>query len=323
MQWLELTVQTTPQVIDLVAANLTMLGYDRFILDDESDFQAFLEENRQYWDYVDEELARSMQGVSRIRVYLEDEPGAAEQVEVLRGELNDMRERLAGMDPGSLELTVRNVRDEDWENSWKQYYRPIPVGERLLVVPEWMQPEGYEERIRVTLDPGMSFGTGAHASTQMCLSALEQHIRGGELVLDLGSGSGILSIAALLLGADRACGVDVDPMAADVARENAAINGLGPDRFTSRAGDVLTDDALMAELSAEPWDVVLANIVADVIIPLSSVVPQLVRPGGVFICSGILNVRLDEVKAAITAAGLRIENVETMDDWCAVTARPA
>ena len=165
MQWLELTVQTTPQVIDLVAANLTMLGYDRFILDDESDFQAFLEENRQYWDYVDEALARSMQGVSRIRIYLEDGPAAEAQVNALRAELCAMRERLAALDPGSLELSCRRVRDEDWENSWKQYYRPIPVGDRLLVVPEWMQPEGYEDRIRVMLDPGMSFGTGAHAST--------------------------------------------------------------------------------------------------------------------------------------------------------------
>ena len=323
MQWLELTVQTTPQVIDLVAANLTMLGYDRFILDDESDFQAFLEENRQYWDYVDEELARSMQGVSRIRIYLEDGPGAETQVSDLRGELYAMRERLADLDPGTLELSVRRVRDEDWENSWKQYYHPIPVGERLLVVPEWMEPEGFEDRIRVMLDPGMSFGTGAHASTQMCLTALETHIRGGERVLDLGSGSGILSIAALLLGAARAFGVDVDPMAADVARENAAINGLGPDRFTSLAGGVLTDEALMEELSAEPWDLVLANIVADVIIPLSAVVPKLLRSGGVFICSGILNVRLDEVKTAIEAAGLRICRVETLDDWCAVVARPS
>ena len=264
-----------------------------------------------------------MQGVSRIRIYLEDGPGAETQVSDLRGELYAMRERLADLDPGTLELYVRRVRDEDWENSWKQYYHPIPVGERLLVVPEWMEPEGFEDRIRVMLDPGMSFGTGAHASTQMCLTALETHIRGGERVLDLGSGSGILSIAALLLGAARAFGVDVDPMAADVARENAAINGLGPDRFTSRAGDVLTDEALMEELSAEPWDLVLANIVADVIIPLSAVVPKLLRSGGVFICSGILNVRLDEVKTAIEAAGLRICRVETLDDWCAVVARPS
>ena len=323
MQWLELTIQTTPQVIDLVAANLTMLGYDRFILDDESDFQAFLEENRQYWDYVDEDLARSMRGVSRIRVYLEDGPAAEAQVQEVRRALADMRERLAELDPGTLALSSRRVRDEDWENSWKQYYQPIPVGQRLLVVPQWLQPEDAEDRIRVVLDPGMSFGTGAHASTQMCLQALEQTVRGGERVLDLGSGSGILSIAALLLGAAEATGVDIDPMAADIARENAAINGLGPDRFTSRAGNVLADGDLMAALRARPWDVVLANIVADVIIPLSAVVPQLLAKGGVFICSGILNLRLDEVRAAIEAAGLVIDEVQTLDDWCAVTAHPA
>ena len=323
MQWLELTIQTTPQVIDLVAANLTMLGYDRFILDDESDFQAFLEENRQYWDYVDEDLARSMRGVSRIRVYLEDGPAAEAQVQEVRRALANMRERLAELDPGTLALSSRRVRDEDWENSWKQYYQPIPVGQRLLVVPQWLQPEDAEDRIRVVLDPGMSFGTGAHASTQMCLQALEQTVRGGERVLDLGSGSGILSIAALLLGAAEATGVDIDPMAADIARENAAINGLGPDRFTSRAGNVLADGDLMAELRARPWDVVLANIVADVIIPLSAVVPQLLAKGGVFICSGILNLRLDEVRAAIEAAGLVIDEVQTLDDWCAVTAHPA
>ncbi len=323
MQWLELTIQTTPQVIDLVAANLTMLGYDRFILDDESDFQAFLEENRQYWDYVDEDLARSMRGVSRIRVYLEDGPAAEAQVQEVRRALADMRERLAELDPGTLALSSRRVRDEDWENSWKQYYQPIPVGQRLLVVPQWLQPEDAEDRIRVVLDPGMSFGTGAHASTQMCLQALEQTVRGGERVLDLGSGSGILSIAALLLGAAEATGVDIDPMAADIARENAAINGLGPDRFISRAGNVLADGDLMAELRARPWDVVLANIVADVIIPLSAVVPQLLAKGGVFICSGILNLRLDEVRAAIEAAGLVIDEVQTLDDWCAVTAHPA
>ncbi len=323
MQWLELTIQTTPQVIDLVAANLTMLGFDRFILDDEADFQTFLEENRQYWDYVDEDLSKSMQGVSRIRLYLEDGPDAPGQVQYLRTELDAMRVRLADLEPGSLCLDCRSVRDEDWENSWKQYYRPIPVGQRLLVVPEWMEPEGYGDRIRVLLDPGMIFGTGAHASTQMCMTALETAVSGGERVLDLGSGSGILSITALLLGAAQATGVDIDPKAEDVARENAAINGLGADRFTACTGNVLSDTGLMDELCKAPWDIVLANIVADVIIPLSAVVPKLLRPDGTFICSGILNTRLPEVEDALARTGLCIDRVQTADDWCSITAHPA
>ena len=321
MQWLELTIQTTPRVIDLVAANLTALGFDRFILDDEADFQTFLENNRQYWDYVDEDLAKSMQGVSRIRLYIEDGPEAPAQIRFLRMQLDAMRGQYAALEPGSLALETRNVREEDWENSWKQYYQPIAVGRRLLVVPEWMQPENPEGRVEIRLDPGMIFGTGAHASTQMCMEALEGVVHGGEQVIDLGSGSGILSITALLLGASGATGVDIDPKAEDIARENAAINGVGPDRFTARTGDVIGDRILMDELARTPRDVVLANIVADVIIPLCPLVPRLLRSGGVFICSGILDTRLPEVLQAITSAGLVIERTDTRDDWCAVTAK--
>ena len=320
MQWLELTVQTTSQVVDLVAANLTVLGFDRFIIDDEADFQTFLENNRQYWDYVDEDLARSMQGVSRIRLYIEDGPEAPAQLRYLRMQLDAMRRQYAALEPGSLALEVQSVREEDWENSWKQYYQPIAVGRRLLVVPQWMEPENPEGRTEIRLDPGMIFGTGAHASTQMCMEALETVLRGGERVLDLGSGSGILSICAILLGAAEATGVDIDPKAEDIARENAAINGVGPDRFTARTGDVLADAALMEELSARPWDLVLANIVADVIIPLCPLVPRLLRRGGMFVCSGILDTRLPEVLQAIEAAGLVVVRTASRDDWCAVTA---
>lgn len=168
----------------------------------------------------------------------------------------------------------------------------------------------------------MIFGTGAHASTQMCMIALEDAIHGGERVIDLGSGSGILSITALLLGAAAATGVDIDPKAEDIARENAAINGLHGDRFTAVTGDVLSDRAMMERLAQGGYDIVLANIVADVIIPLSAVVPRFLRKNGVFICSGILDRRLEEVKAAMEAAGLTICAVRTAEDWCQITAVP-
>ncbi len=320
MQWLELTIKTTPQVIDLVAASLTMLGFDSFIIDDETDFNEFLENNRQYWDYVDEELSASMAGLSQIRLYVEDGPQAPEQISYLRSALDDMRKQYADLNPGPLSLQCENVRDEDWENNWKQYYQPIPIGKRLLVVPMWLEPENPENRVEVRLDPGMIFGTGAHASTQMCMKELEALIKGGERVIDLGSGSGILSITALLLGAASAIGVDIDPKAEDIARENAAINKLYDNRFTACTGDVIGDASRMQELSATPYDIVLANIVADVIIPLAPVIPYFLKPEGFFICSGILNSRLDEVKAAIAAAGLQILSIDTMDDWCRITA---
>ena len=190
-------------------------------------------------------------------------------------------------------------------------------------MPQWLTPENPAHRVEVRLDPGMIFGTGAHASTQMCMQALEQAVRGGERVIDLGSGSGILSITALLLGAASATGVDIDPKAEDIARDNAAMNGLTGEKFQAVTADVLADRGQMDALSAGGYEIVLANIVADVIIPLAAVVPQFLRPGGLFLCSGILDRRLDEVQAAIRAAGLEILQVRTMEDWCQITARKA
>lgn len=320
MQWLELTIHTTAQAIDLVAAELTLFGYDSFIIDDQADFHKFLEENQQYWDYVDETLKEKMQGLSQIRLYLEENAGAMEAVNALRQHLQSWRAHCP-LDPGSLEITLSSLQNEDWENNWKQYYKPIPIGDRLLVVPEWITPEQPQSRIIVRLDPGMIFGTGAHASTQMCMHALEVAVQGGERVIDLGSGSGILSITALLLGAQNAIGVDIDPKAEDVARANAAINGLTDSRFQALTADILQNREQMQQLSATQYDIVLANIVADVIIPLAPLVPHFLQPGGLFLCSGILDRRLSEVQAAIRAAGLEILQTRTMEDWCQITAR--
>ena len=321
MEWLEVTIKTISPAIDLLGARLTAIGYDSFIIDDSEDFSEFLKDNTQYWDYVDEELARKMQNVSQIRLYLPHDAQAPEQIAQLKSELEVFRAQNPDTNLGSLEVSLQNLQDEDWEESWKQYYQPIPIGEKLLIVPQWLSPENPEHRIPVVLDPGMIFGTGAHASTQMCLRALEQTIHGGERVIDLGSGSGILSIAALLLGAQEATGVDIDPKAEDIARENAALNGLTAPKFRAVTGNVIGDKAMMESLSEGGYDVVLANIVADVIIPLSAVVPHFLRPDGVFICSGILNTRLPEVERAIEAAGLTITQREMQEDWCRLTAR--
>ena len=321
MEWLEVTIKTISPAIDLLAARLTAIGYDSFIIDDSEDFSEFLKDNTQYWDYVDEDLANQMKDVSQIRLYIPHDAQAPEQLAQLKSELEVFRAQNPGTDLGSLEVSLQNLQEEDWEESWKQYYQPIPIGNRLLIVPQWLSPENPEHRIPVVLDPGMIFGTGAHASTQMCLRALEQTIHGGERVIDLGSGSGILSIAALLLGAQEATGVDIDPKAEDIARENAALNGLTAPKFRAVTGNVICDRAMMESLSQGGYDVVLANIVADVIIPLSAVVPHFLRPDGVFICSGILNTRLTEVEQAIESAGLTITQREMQEDWCRLTAR--
>lgn len=320
MQWIELTIKTSSAGIDILSERLTVLGHDSFIIDDEADFDDFLENNKQYWDYVDEELSKKMQGLSQIRLYLEDNASTVESISTLKDELRLLKQQYSGTDLGSLEVTLANLQDEDWENNWKQYYQPLPIGEKLLVIPQWMKPDENEVRLPIFLDPGMIFGTGAHASTQMCMIALEENIHGGERVIDLGSGSGILSITALLLGAKTAVGVDIDPKAEDIARENAAINALHSDRFQAVTGDVINDKSMMEQLRGD-YDLVLANIVADVIIPLSAVVPNFMAQNGLFICSGILEQRAHEVRAAIEKAGMEIIDEQMIDDWCRFTAR--
>ena len=317
MNWLELHIETNHAGLEPVETMLSALGIDGVVIDDETEFQDFLENNHQYWDYVDEELEQKMKGASRVTFYLSaDEEGFAKmgEVRIALQALKESRE-----DCGSLLMTMDDLQDADWENNWKQYYKPMEIGERLLVIPQWEEAD-CGERVPLILDPGLTFGTGSHATTQLCLTALEQAVRGGEKVLDLGCGSGILSIAALKLGAASAVAVDIDDKCLDVAYENAALNGIGKDTYTVKVGDVLGDEALRAELGGG-YDIVLANIVADVIIGLAPMVRSLLAPGGLFLCSGIIDDRAEEVADKLREAGLEIVETRNADGWFAYTGR--
>ena len=317
MDWLELHIDTTHTGLEPVETMLSALGIDGVVIDDETEFHDFLESNRQYWDYVDEDLEASMHGKSRVTFYLPaDETGFAQMGEV-RLALEDLKARRS--DCGTLLLSLENLRDEDWENNWKQYYKPMEIGERLLVIPQWEQVDP-GQRVPLILDPGLTFGTGSHATTRLCLTALEKTVAQGDRVLDLGCGSGILSIAALRLGASQALAVDIDDKCLDVAYENAALNGIGKDRYTVRVGDVLSDGSLRRELEGS-YDIVVANIVADVIIALAPLVPSMLRPGGTFLCSGIIDDRAEEVRAALEAAGWTVLETQSADGWFAYTCR--
>ena len=313
MDWLELHIDTTHTGLEPVETMLSALGIDGVVIDDETEFHDFLESNRQYWDYVDENLEASMHGKSRVTA---DETGFAQMGEV-RLALEDLKARRS--DCGTLLLSLENLRDEDWENNWKQYYKPMEIGQRLLVIPQWEQVDP-GQRVPLILDPGLTFGTGSHATTRLCLTALEKTVAQGDRVLDLGCGSGILSIAALRLGASQALAVDIDDKCLDVAYENAALNGIGKDRYTVRVGDVLSDGSLRRELEGS-YDIVVANIVADVIIALAPLVPSMLRPGGTFLCSGIIDDRAEEVRAALEAAGWTVLETQSADGWFAYTCR--
>ena len=319
MEWLEVRIDTNHAGLDAVTALRSAHDVDGVVIDDEEEFQDFLENNHQYWDYVDEELEKKMQGKSRITFYLPaDDTGFAKLGEV-RIALQDLKD--SGF--GSLLMTLDNLQESDWENNWKQYYKPMEIGERLLVVPEWEQENvkgRADGRVPLVLEPGLTFGTGSHATTQLCLAALEQAVHGGEKVLDLGCGSGILSIAALKLGAETAFACDIDEKCLTVAYENAALNGIGKDTYTVRVGNVLTDEALRQEMGGG-YDVVLANIVADVIIALAPAVRPLLKENGVFLCSGIIDTRAEEVAEQLRAAGLEIVATHSANGWFAYSCR--
>ncbi len=317
MEWLELKIDTSPSGLDAVTALLEEQGVTGVIIDDEGDFKDFLEHNRQYWDYVDEDLLREKAGVSRITFYLERNEGALDTIARVRIAMSALKK--AHPEYGPLLLTIDSVADADWENNWKKFYKPMEIGQRLLVVPQWETAKD-NGRVRLVLNPGLTFGTGSHATTRLCLQALDKYIHGGEKVLDLGCGSGILSIAALVLGAKEAFACDIDEKCVDVAYENAALNGVGKDRYTVRWGDVLTDRALQAQLGGG-YDIVVANIVADVIIGLSGMVRPFLKEGGLFLCSGIIDERAEEVLAQLRADGWIVIERHDSEGWYSFLCR--
>ncbi len=308
MNYLEITVTTGADTIEDVAAQLTAGGFSDLVLEDQGEFESFLEENRDYWDYIDEDLQEKLQGLSCIKLYIEQDNTA--ELTRLENLLETLRKR---GNLGDLPMTAKPLQEENWEESWKENYPAQIVGEKIVVLPYWLSDDS--GRLPVILDPGLTFGTGAHPSTRMVLETMEQTVKPGCHCLDLGSGSGILSIAALRLGATSAIGVDVDPKAEDIARENAAYNGFAAPEFTALTGNVLTDREVMTSLAQKQYDVVLVNIVADVIIALAPVLPHFLGEHTTLICSGILDTRLSDVKAALEKAGIVIEKEKSCEDW--------
>ncbi len=307
MAWLEITIETTSKKMDHAVTNLTAHGFSDLVIEDQEEFETFLEDNRAYWDYIDEGLQQKLQGLSRIKLYLEDSD--TQGMARLEGVLNQL----------GLSAKIAPLPETNWEESWKDNYPPQPIGERIVILPYWLAGTE-DDRLSVILDPGLTFGTGAHPSTQMVIETMEQVVKPGFRCLDLGSGSGILSITALRLGAESAIGVDIDPKAEDIARENAAYNDFCAPAFTALTGNVTEDTALMEQLAAQEYDLVLVNIVADVIIGLAPYLPHFLTEKSTLILSGILDVRLPDVLEALEQAGLAVVSIREKEDWRCVRA---
>ena len=318
MKWYEIAVYTTDAGTEPVCAALTEAGLDGCSIEESRDSAAaFLRESALYWDFADMDKIGTDHPC--VKSYIE----VSEEAEAILAAAKEAVERLKaidfGVDMGTLTVTVSERDDEDWANNWKKYYKPLNIGERLLVLPSWEeQPE--TDRTVLKLDPGLAFGTGAHGTTRMCLELLEGVVREGDEMIDLGCGSGILSIAARLLGAKHAVAVDIDPIAESIARENAEMNGIAVEGYDIEIGDVLTDAALREKIDGQ-YDVVVANIVADVIIALAPYAMTLCKPGAPFIVSGIIDTRRDEVKAHLLEDGFLVEEVREGEGWVAMRAR--
>lgn len=299
MRWIEATIKTNHQALERLCAKLEDLGVEGLCIEDEQDFQRFLQDNKQYWDYVDKDLEQKYTGLSQVRFYVSDDDEGEDKLLKVAAALE-------------FPMRTRTVDDEDWANNWKQYYEPIPVGERLMVVPEWMNPE-LDGRLALRLDPGLTFGTGSHATTRMCLEAMETLDLKDKRVLDLGCGSGILGIGALLLGASEVTACDVDPNAREASEHNAGLSGVA-ERFDFYAGDVLADKGLREDLG-RGYDLVLANIVADVIEPLSAFVRQFMKQDAYFLCSGVIDTRAEGVETTLKANGFKIKKKLEEEEW--------
>lgn len=316
MKWYEITVYTTDAGAEPVCGALTSAGLSGFSIEESRErAAAFLNESALYWDFAD--MDKIGTDTPCVKAYLAVLPENEPILDAAKAAIRRLKELELGFDIGTLAMTVVVRDEEDWANNWKQYYKPLCIGERLLVLPSWEEEPAGNDRIVLKLDPGMAFGTGAHHTTRMCLEYLESLVGEGAQVLDLGCGSGILSIAGLLLGARDAVAVDIDPIAERIAQENAEMNGLGTENYHIFIGDVLSDTALQQQIAGK-YDVVVANIVADVIIRLAPIARGYCKQGTPFIVSGIIDERRDEVIAALKGAGFTVQDQKNAEGWNAI-----
>ena len=298
MEWTDIRLTVAKADADNAEAVATMIAEGGIYIEDYSDIEQQVAEIA-HVDLIEQELLDKPRG----HLYLE--PGAS-PVETLA--LIAARMEAAGI---AYTVETEGVEQEDWQNGWRKYYHPMEIGQRLAVVPSWQEYD--TDRVKLILDPGLAFGTGGHETTSLCLEALDERVKGGERVLDIGTGSGILAIAALKLGAASAEGVDIDPVAVRTAGENAALNGVA-DQLTVLVGD-------LSDKASGTYDIITANIVANAILSLAPAVPGLMAEDAVFIASGIIDSRKDEVIAGLEAAGLAVQEVKEKRGWECIVCR--
>ncbi len=324
MEWIEAKIYTTRDGIEPVSAVLLESGITGIQIEDDDELKEYLEESSMYWDYVDEELLNKEKEETRLKIYVSDNPYGNEILLNVKEAIKRLKsiEKEIGINLGRLHIeTISNLDDEKWLNKWKEFYKPFTLGEKILIKPVWEKAENFEDKIVFNINPGHVFGTGLHQTTQLCITNLEKYVTNESVVLDLGCGSGILSIISLLLGAKSAFAVDIDENAVKVAYDNASLNGINKDKYYVTSGNVVTDESLKDEIGYKKYDIILANIIADVICFISPVVPSQLKDDGVFIASGIIKDRLEDVYKALNENGLEAIDTITKDEWVCVISK--
>lgn len=321
MEWTKASIETTSTFgVEIVSAMLQQCGIFSIEIIDELDRVRFFKESTRNWDYADDALMHASSDKAHIIFYVtKDEDGEAL--------LNDVERTLAQVSDaqlGSLAIRKENANDETWLNEWKKHFNPIHIG-RIVIVPEWIEYQAASSEVVFRIDPGAAFGTGQHQTTQLCIDAIQQHIQPGNSMFDIGCGSGILSIIALLLGANFVSAIDIDPAGAIAStKRNAELNKIDLSKLSIFAGDVITDSDIR-EATKHPsgagYDIVAANIVADVIIPLAPIVHHFIKPNGLFIASGIIDDRLEDVLQAFENSNFTVIHTTNLEGWNSIVGK--
>ncbi len=317
MNWTEVNIYTTTEGIELLCANLMDIGIKGFAIQDAEDFNEFLENKNGQWDYIDDDLMGLSSCETCVTVYLPENSQGADMLSSIRAMLAEMKLSDTENLYGRLEAELQNICEEDWANNWKQYFKPPKIGEKLVIKPSWEEYENTENRIILEIDPASSFGTGQHHTTRLCLELLEKSLKEGDRILDLGCGSGILSIGAMLLGAESAVAVDIEENSAKTAMENAMKNSISAEKYITYCGNILSDEGLASEIDGK-YDIIAANIVADVLIAMKDFFVRYLKKDGILIISGIIEERMDEVVDAVESVGFKKHDVNVKEGWAAV-----
>ncbi len=317
MNWTETEIYTSSDGVDILCASLLDIGIRGFSIKDSDDFNEFLENKDGKWDYIDDDLMGLKNCETSVTIYIPDNSQGSEMLISLKHLLDRLKKQDTENKFGRLEYELKSVKEEDWANNWKQYFKPLKVGNKLLVKPSWEKYDDNDERIILEIDPASSFGTGQHNTTKLCLELLEKAIQGGERILDLGCGSGILSIGGILLGAKEATAVDIEENAVETAKENALKNQISNEKYTAYCGDIISDKGLREKIG-NGYNIITANIVADVLIAMSGLFKKFLSNNSTLIVSGIITERKNEVIDAIVENGFTVVEEAEGDGWAAV-----